>query len=161
MERLTTPGYCYYDDEFMDSGVAKYFNRLAAYEDTGLEPGDLKSTADIDYVRIIELLKADNAGKLVVLPFQQGKTLIDRTFPENPQLMENVRVAVAYDSSGVIFHYPFNDFIQNVESGCIFQVSRETETMLTGKDSMQSDAPKETAEPEWKNRVMRTFLGGR
>lgn len=72
MERLTTPGYCYYDDEFMDSGVAKYFNRLAAYEDTGLEPGDLKSTADIDYVRIIELLKADKAGKLVVLPCKVG-----------------------------------------------------------------------------------------
>ena len=42
MERLTTPGYCYYDDEFMDSGVAKYFNRLAAYEDTGLEPEEIK-----------------------------------------------------------------------------------------------------------------------
>lgn len=113
----------------------------------------------IEHLR--ELIQAEQNGKLVVLPFQQGKTLIDRTFPENPQLMENVRVAVAYDSSGIIFHYPFNDFIQNVESGCIFQVSGETETMLAGKDSMQSDAPKETAEPEWKNRVMRTFLGGR
>ena len=42
MERITIPGHRYYDDEFMDSGVAKFFNRLAAYEDTGLEPEDLK-----------------------------------------------------------------------------------------------------------------------
>ena len=156
--------------------------RLAAYEDTGLEPEEIERIVDAygrghtlrtesaERLEIVceiktdllrDLVQAEQDGRLVVLPFQQGKTLIDRTFPENPQLMENVRVAVAYDSSGIIFHYPFNDFIQNVESGCIFQVSGETETMLAGKDHMQSDDPKETAEPEWKNRVMRTFLGGR
>lgn len=42
MERITIPGYHYYDDEFMDSGVAKFFNRLSAYEDTGLEPEDAR-----------------------------------------------------------------------------------------------------------------------
>lgn len=150
--------------------LAAVQQELAAYKDTGLEPEEIKNALDVNDIipeinvtvdHIRDLLKAEQDGRLVALPFQQGKTLIDRTFPENPQLMENVRVAVAYDSMGIIFHYPFNDFIQNVESGCIFQVSGETETMLAGRDSMQSDAPKETAETEWKNRVMRTFLGGR
>lgn len=149
---------------------AELRHKLMRYEDTGLEPEEIKNALDVNDIipeinvtvdHLRDLLQAEQEGRLVALPFQQGKTLIDRTFPENPQLMENVRVAVAYDSMGIIFHYPFNDFIQNVESGCIFQVSGETETMLAGKDSMQSDAPKETAEPEWKNRVMRTFLGGR
>ena len=46
MERITIPGYRYHDDEFMDSGVAKFFNRLSAYEDTGLEPEEIKGFAE-------------------------------------------------------------------------------------------------------------------
>lgn len=114
---------------------------MAAYKDTGLEPDEIKNALDVNDIipeinvtvdHICDLLKAEQDGRLVALPFQQGKTLIDRTFPENPQLMENVRVAVAYDSMGIIFHYPFNDFIQNVESGCIYQMSEEAEAALKG-----------------------------
>ena len=46
MERLTEYRHRYFDDEFMDSGVAKFFNRLAAYEDTGLEPEEIKGFAE-------------------------------------------------------------------------------------------------------------------
>lgn len=79
MERLTTPGYCYYDDEFMDSGVAKYFNRLAAYEDTGLEPEEINKY-EVAYnecltrtygpfkQKISQWLQAEQDGRLVVLP---------------------------------------------------------------------------------------------
>ena len=89
MERITIPGYRYYDDEFMDSGVAKFFNRLAAYEDTGLEPQDIISAVDmakiacalhelnaykdigpIDHIR--DLLQAEQDGRLVVLPCKAG-----------------------------------------------------------------------------------------
>ena len=89
MERITIPGYRYYDDEFMDSGVAKFFNRLAAYEDTGLEPQDIISAVDmakiacalhelnaykdigpIDHIR--DLLQAEQDGRLVVLPCKVG-----------------------------------------------------------------------------------------
>ena len=89
MERITIPGYRYYDDEFMDSGVAEFFNRLAAYEDTGLEPQDIISAVDmskiacalhelnaykdigpIDHIR--DLIKAEQDGRLVVLPCKVG-----------------------------------------------------------------------------------------
>lgn len=46
--------------------------RLAAYEDTGLTPEDLRSNVDIDYVRIVELLKAEAEDRLVVLPCKVG-----------------------------------------------------------------------------------------
>lgn len=49
--------------------------RLAAYEDTDLTPEDLRSTVDIDYVRIIELLKAEAEGRLAVLPCKMGDTV--------------------------------------------------------------------------------------
>ena len=92
MERITIRGYRYYDDEFMDSGVAKYFNRLSAYEDTGLEPQDIISAADmckiacalhelnaykdlgpIDHIR--DLIKAEQDGRLVLLPCKVGDTV--------------------------------------------------------------------------------------
>lgn len=48
---------------------------LKAYFETGLTPEDFKSNVDIDYVRIIELLKADAEGRLVVLPYQPGQVV--------------------------------------------------------------------------------------
>ena len=98
MERITIRGYRYYDDEFMDSGVAKFFNRLSAYEDTGLEPQDIISAVDmakiacalhelnaykdlgpIDHIR--DLIKAEQDGRLVVLP---QKTVWELTMDAGP-----------------------------------------------------------------------------
>lgn len=91
MERITIPGYRYHDDEFMDSGVAKFFNRLSAYEDTGLTPEEIKElrelctdevaelartlhkaieSGEVDHLR--DLLQAENEGRLVVLPCKVG-----------------------------------------------------------------------------------------
>lgn len=92
MERITIPGYRYHDDEFMDSGVAKFFNRLAAYEDTGLEPQDIISAVDMGKIacalhelnaykdigsieHLRELIQAEQAGLLVVLPCKVGDTV--------------------------------------------------------------------------------------
>ena len=85
MERITIPGYRYHNDEFMDSGVAKFFNRLSAYEDTGLEPEEiigLKNTCEqLSGINdslfkanqemgkdLAEWKKANDDGRLVVLP---------------------------------------------------------------------------------------------
>lgn len=81
MERITIPGYRYHDDEFMDSGVAKFFNRLSAYEDSGLEPeeiadfmkrweqaveiGGMLKKYGIDH--IWDIIQAEQDGRLVVL----------------------------------------------------------------------------------------------
>lgn len=35
------------------------------------------------------------------------------------------------------------------------------EAVLAGKDGVPPDVTEEPAEPEWKSKVMRTFLGGR
>lgn len=73
-----------------DCPIAKAFDRLAAYEDTGLEPeeiakiredvesGYLKSTArryGISVDRLRELAQADREGRCVVLPCKVGDTL--------------------------------------------------------------------------------------
>ena len=96
MERITIPGHRYYDDEFMDSGVAKFFNRLAAYEDSGLEPEEINDMAlEVATLKTIEsmydglgnpdhlrdLLQAENEGRLVVLP---SKTVWELTMDAGP-----------------------------------------------------------------------------
>ena len=93
MERITIPGYRYHNDEFMDSGVAKFFNRLSAYEDTGLEPQDIISAVDmakiacalhelnaykdigpIDHIR--DIIQAEQDGRLEVLPCKVGDHIL-------------------------------------------------------------------------------------
>lgn len=87
MERITIPGYRYHNDEFMDSGVAKFFNRLADYEDTGLEPEDVRRLQK-DWTSLImtldemggmpnlhELVQAEKDGRLVVLPCKVGDSI--------------------------------------------------------------------------------------
>lgn len=54
---------------------AELRHRLMAYEDTGLIPEDLRSTVDIDYVRIVELLKAEAEGRLLVPPCKVGQAV--------------------------------------------------------------------------------------
>ena len=76
MERITIPGYRYYDDEFMDSGVAKFFNRLSAYEDTGLDPEEIYEVRFLiaaqrdpqKLARLRELVLADQDGRLHITP---------------------------------------------------------------------------------------------
>lgn len=72
---------------FKQEGV----ERLAAYEDTGLTPqacaeareaGKVLSSCDMSFGRLAELLTADSAGRLVVLPCKVGDTvyILRRTF---------------------------------------------------------------------------------
>lgn len=87
MDRLTMQNYDYADCEFMDSGIAPVFNRLAAYEDTGLEPEEVKSlkeTWDLFggadgvqrvYVERDEYKQAESEGRLIVLPCKVGDTV--------------------------------------------------------------------------------------
>lgn len=67
-------------------GMPELLDRLAAYEDTGLEPEDLRdylpmlrewrqNTGALRYV--IELVKADAEGRLQVLPCRVGDVLWD------------------------------------------------------------------------------------
>ena len=119
MERITIPGYRYHDDEFMDSGVAKFFNRLSAYEDTGLEPEEIERIVDaygrghtlrtesaerLEIVREIktdrlrELVQAEQDGRLVELPFvaMVEQSLQDGKMKPMGDQKHNGRYAVVY-----------------------------------------------------------------
>ena len=66
----------------------KVWERLKAYEDTGLSPqacaeareaGNVLSSCDVSFRRLAELLTADRDGRLVVLPCKVGDRLYEVT----------------------------------------------------------------------------------
>ena len=132
----------YTTEEWIDILTA----RLAAYEDTGLEPEKIHALqghpdhAYAAYVkhlfpileRLEELAEAEQLGGLVTLPFAPGVTLVDHSDPERPELLKNFRLAVAYDHNGIVFHQPLDIFLENVQRGYIAQVSVEAERALAG-----------------------------
>lgn len=115
-------------------------NRLAAYEDTGLTPEDCARATEIDDIlldeyypsgRMRELIKAEKAGRLVVLPFTSGRTLLCKENIDSPRLMKDVELAIRYCSScGIVFHMGYNVFCDLVEHGRITAVSEEAEKAL-------------------------------
>lgn len=109
MERLTEK-YCLTEDHYMkcseDCNVDmacvdcpafdKLIERLAAYEDTGLTPEEIKApfTEDkminlaaqalgVEPSRIRELAEADKDGRVVVLPCKVGDTVWFKTYKNN------------------------------------------------------------------------------
>ena len=124
------------------------WSRLAAYEDTGLTPEEvlpkekadeialkLMRLADLEsicsYTRLRELAEADKDGRLVVLPFTSGRTLLYKENIDSPQLMKDVELAIRYCSScGIVFHMAYNVFCDLVKHGRITAVSEETENVL-------------------------------
>ena len=100
MERLTYFKDGYWRVNF--SGVqyqADFVDRLAAYEDTGLTPEELKAALTkplflrvaaqalgVDIGRLSELAEADKDGRVIILPCKVGDTVwrIKRTFETYP-----------------------------------------------------------------------------
>lgn len=109
------------------------FLRLAAYEDTGLEPEEITAmqhTLD-EYHKVADpLLRAQADGRLVVLPFTSGRTLLSKDI-DSPRLMKDVELAIRYCSScGIVFYMGYNVFCDLVKHGRITAVSEETEKAL-------------------------------
>ena len=90
MERVTQKNergyYLLGDGIYSDWGVPEKFrgdavDRLAAYEDTGLEPDTISGIRDIvldiygDFDRLRELVQADREGRCVLLPCKVGDTV--------------------------------------------------------------------------------------
>lgn len=122
-------------------------DRLAAYEDSGLEPEEvlpkdkadeialkLMRLADLEslcnYTRLRELAEADKDGRVAVLPVGTGGVMLDTSYPENPRLIKGAHFAVAYVSKGIVFHQPYNIFLENIAAGYISPVSEETEKAM-------------------------------
>lgn len=76
------------------------------------------------------LLRAQADGRLVVLPFTSGRTLLSKDI-DSPRLMKDVELAIRYCSScGIVFHMGYNVFCDLVKHGRITAVSEEAEKAL-------------------------------
>lgn len=121
------------------------WSRLAAYEDTRLEPEEIDMdheaaeqlrhlcrNCDID--RLEELAEADKEGRLFLLPMEPGRSMLCQEYFERPWVMKNVTLCVQYKSSaGIIFYMGYDVFRGLVERGRITPLSQEGEEMLEGK----------------------------
>jgi hypothetical protein len=125
------------------------WSRLAAYEDTRLTPERCAEFARADaegrYIimrdaeqegvaRLRELAKADEDGRLFLLPMKPGRPMLCQEYFERPWVMKNVTLCVQYKSSaGIIFYMGYDVFRGLVERGRITPLSQEGEEMLEGK----------------------------
>ncbi len=108
-------------------GVRELLDRVAAYEDTTVTPvmcAEYKKFEDeaIDkgtIKRIIELMNADAAGRVAILPCELGGAMLDVSVPEHPREMKDIHFSVSYVSSGIVFSQPLNIFRQNIAAGYI------------------------------------------
>lgn len=133
--------------EVDSAGVREMMYRLAAYEDSRCAPEEVlpKDKADeiamklmrfaeleslCSYTRLRELAEADKDGRVAVLPVGTGGAMLDTSYPENPRLIKRVHFAVAYVSKGIVFHQPYNIFLENIAAGYISPLSEEAEKAL-------------------------------
>lgn len=136
-------GNCTAVGGFCTAVPAAHCPLLRQYLDTGMTPeafqsyvvflqdliGDQKASEALDRFR--QLVKADRDGRLVVLPFTSGRTLLCKENIDSPRLMKDVELAIRYCSScGIMFHMGYNVFCDLVKHGRITAVSEEAEKAL-------------------------------
>ena len=136
-------GNCTAVGGFCTAVQAAHCPLLRQYLDTGMTPeafqsfvvffqdliGNQKASEALDRFR--QMVKADRDGRLVVLPFTSGRTLLCKENIESPRLMKDVELAIRYCSScGIMFHMGYNVFCDLVKHGRITAVSEEAEKAL-------------------------------
>ena len=138
----TSNGFC---KDIFRKMVRDLYGRLKAYEDTEREPEEIDMDHEAaeqlrhlcqgcDLGRLEELAEADKSGRLVVLPFTSGRTLLCKENIDSPRLMKDVELAIRYCSScGIVFHMGYNVFCDLVKHGRITAVSEEAEKALEAK----------------------------
>ena len=80
--------------------------------------------------RLRELAEADKDGRLVVLPCKRDGSMLNTSDPERPEIMKRIHFAVAYVCGGIVFHQPYNIFLENVAAGYIRPLNEEAEKAL-------------------------------
>lgn len=136
-------GNCTEVGGFCTAVPAAHCPLLRQYLDTGMTPeafqsyvvflqdliGNQKASEALDRFR--QLAKADKDGRLAVLPFTSGRTLLCKENIDSPRLMKDVELAIRYCSScGIVFHMGYNLFCDLVKHGRITAVSEEAEKAL-------------------------------
>ena len=141
-------GNCTAVGGFCTAVAAAHCPMLREYLDTGLGPDEVtalqKDWSDLCTIvgecggtgRLRELAEADKDGRMVVLPFTRGRTLLSKENIDSPRLMKDVELAIRYCSScGIVFHMGYNVFCDLVKHGRITAVSEETEKALEAKSN--------------------------
>lgn len=136
-------GNCTEVGGFCTAVPAAHCPLLRQYLDTGMTPEAFQSyvvflqdlienqKASEALDRFRQLVKADKEGRLVVLPFTSGRTLLCKENIDSPRLMKDVELAIRYCSScGIVFHMDYNVFCDLVKQGRITAVSEEAEKVL-------------------------------
>lgn len=136
-------GNCTAVGGFCTAVQAAHCPLLRQYLDTGMTPEAFQSyvvflqdlienqKASEALDRFRQLVKADKEGRLVVLPFTSGRTLLCKENIDSPRLMKDVEIAIRYCSScGIVFHMGYNVFCDLVKHGRITAVSEEAEKAL-------------------------------
>ena len=124
---------------------------LRDYKATGLTPEEvlpkdkadeialkLMRLADLEslcsYNRLRELAEADKDGRLVVLPCKPDGSMLNTSDPERPEIMKQIHFAVAYVCGGIVFHQPYNIFLENIAAGYIRPLNEEEKALEAMKD---------------------------
>ena len=95
---------------------------------------DIAELRVVNTDRLLELAKADEDGRLFLLPMEPGRSMLCQEYFERPRVMKNVTLCVQYQSSaGIIFYMGYYTFRRLVEHGRITPLSQEGEEMLEGK----------------------------
>lgn len=138
-------GNCTAVGGFCTAVVAAHCPLLRQYLDTGMTPeafqsfvvffqdliGNQKASEALDRFR--QLAKADKDGRLAVLPCKPDGSMLNTSDPERPEIMKRIHFAVAYVCGGIVFHQPYNIFIENVAAGYIRPLNEEAEKALEAK----------------------------
>lgn len=95
---------------------------------------DIAELRVVNTDRLLELAKADEDGRIFLLPMEPGRSMLCQEYFERPWVMKNVTLCVQYQSSaGIIFYMGYDVFRGLVERGRITPLSQEGEEMLEGK----------------------------
>ena len=135
-------GNCTAVGGFCTAVPAAHCPLLRQYLDTGMTPeafqsfvvflqdliGNQKASEALDRFR--QLVKADRTSRLAVLPCKPDGSMLNTSDPERPEIMKRIHFAVAYVCGGIVFHQPYNIFIENVSAGYIRPLNEETEKAL-------------------------------
>lgn len=159
MERLTFEGNfcdiaqckeipCPYNDA---CSARKVWERLKQFEDKCESPEEvlpkkmadeiamkLLRLADLEsfapYERLRKLAEADKDGRVVVLPCKPDGSMLNTSDPERPEIMKRIHFAVAYVCGGIVFHQPYNIFLENIAAGYIRPLNEAEKALEAVKD---------------------------
>lgn len=138
----------YYDAERKDAPAANAIVRLAAYEDTGLEPEEIvevqEAISPIPFGRFHNIMEAERDGRLVVLPCKVGDTVYEVNKRGFVSTYEVITIHVS--SGSVLVGWDLIDGIYSNLNG--FEVSALGKTVFLTREEAEAALKKREEDNE-------------